>query len=609
VLIGWLVLFCLAIVVVASGIVVLAGIREPEASAMGFVEAAWQALVRTLDPGTMGADAGWAFRVVMLGVTLGGIVVLSTLIGVITTGIDGRMQELRRGRSPVLETGHTLVIGWSRTVATLIGELALANANVRRPRVVVVAEGDRVTMEESIRARVGAGLGRTKVICRSADPLSPEALIVGNPGAARSIVVLGPDEGDADGFVLRAIMALSRTPHRPAGANHIVAVVEQPGILAACALVGGPDVELISVHDFVARIIAQTCRQSGLSVVYRELLSFEGAEIYFVPEPVLAGMSYGDTLLAYEDSCVIGIHGGTNGTVLNPPPSTVLGPGDELVVLAEDDDTTRLPHRPVARPDTTAIVPHAPVPTGPEHTLVLGWNEHGARVVRELDHYVAPGSRVDIVEQDGTAAQDGAVTARLRHLTVTTQVGDPADRDRLEALDLGGYDHVILLADTAAVDGAATDTQTLLALLHLRDLAQRQGHPFSIVTEIVDPRNRELAGGARADDFIVSDELVSLVLAQVSERAELGEVLAGLFDAEGTEIYLRPAADYVVLGRPVTFSTVVAAARSRSETAIGYRSGAEAEDPAAGFGVRLNPAKSAARVWTEGDRVIVLAED
>jgi hypothetical protein len=92
------------------------------------------------------------------------------------------------------------------------------------------------------------------------------------------------------------------------------------------------------------------------------------------------------------------------------------------------------------------------------------------------------------------------------------------------------------------------------------------------------------------------------------ERA-LSEVFAQLFSAEGSEIYLRPAAEYVRSGAEVSFATVVEAARRRGECAIGYRETVEAGEAAAGFGVRVNPPKSELFQVAPGDRVIVLAED
>ena len=62
----------------------------------------------------------------------------------------------------------------------------------------------------------------------------------------------------------------------------------------------------------------QTCRQSGLSVVYTELLDFGGDEIYFHEEPALVGKTFGEALLAYEDSAVIGLQHGDGAIRAEP---------------------------------------------------------------------------------------------------------------------------------------------------------------------------------------------------------------------------------------------------------------------------------------------------
>jgi hypothetical protein len=149
----------------------------------------------------------------------------------------------------------------------------------------------------------------------------------------------------------------------------------------------------------------------------------------------------------------------------------------------------------------------------------------------------------------------------------------------------------------------------LVTLLHLRDIADRGGYTFSIVSEMIDIRNRQLAEVTRADDFIVSDRLVSLLMTQISENRDLAAVFADLFDPAGSEIYLKPATDYVVPGYPVTFYTVVEAARRRGESAFGYRLRAHAGDATRSYGVVVNPDKSTLIEFSPGDNVIVLAED
>jgi len=117
-LIGWLAVVSAALIVVIALPVWAARWAPPaDGHPVGFVEVVWMSLMRTLDSGTMGGDTGsWPFLLSMLAVTLGGIFVISTLIGVLTSGIEGKLEELRKGRSKVVETEHTVILGWSPKV-------------------------------------------------------------------------------------------------------------------------------------------------------------------------------------------------------------------------------------------------------------------------------------------------------------------------------------------------------------------------------------------------------------------------------------------------------------------------------------------------------------
>ena len=167
ILIGWLAILTIAIISLISLLVQLLGL-DPEGR--GFLQLAWAGLMRTLDSGTMGGDAGsWPFLFAMLATTLTGIFVVSILIGILTTGIEGKMDDLRKGRSFVAESGHSLILGWSPQIFTLISELVLANANQSRSCIVILAEKDAMEMQDEIRSRVG-DTGRTRVVYRTGIP-------------------------------------------------------------------------------------------------------------------------------------------------------------------------------------------------------------------------------------------------------------------------------------------------------------------------------------------------------------------------------------------------------------------------------------------------------
>jgi len=609
-LIAWLGVLSVLLIAFISGIVVATGM-DPDNR--GFLDVAWGGLMRTLDAGTMGGDQGsWPYLFAMLAVTLGGIFVVSTLIGLLTAGIEAKLDELRKGRSFVAETGHTVILGWSPQIFTVIGELVLANANQKSSCIAVLAEHDAVEMMDEIRTRV-PDTGRTRIVCRTGSPVDPADLDMANPQAARSIVVLPPEHGDPDAYVIKAILALTNSPGRRPDPYHIVGVIRDRRNYEVAKMIGRDEVELVLAGELIARVTAQTCRQSGLSVAYTELMDYGGDEIYFTSEPSLAGKTFGETLSAYEDSAVMGLRFADGHIQLNPPMDTVVQEGDQLIVVAEDDDTIKLSGRTPPAPDEEAIRTAVPREAAPERTLILGWNDRGAAIVRELDAYVGPGSTLLVVDdQESTAAAmanpQQLADSTLSNLKVFFRKGDTTDRRILDALTVDRFQHIIVLSSPEGADPQEADARTLITLLHLRDIGDRMEKHLSIVSEMLDVRNRELAQATKADDFIVSDRLVSLLLSQISENKQLAAVFEDLFDPEGAEVYLKPAEDYVVPGKPVDFYTVLESARRRGEVAIGYRLQKHAHDSDRSFGVELNPPKSNRLSFAAEDRVIVLAD-
>jgi ion channel POLLUX/CASTOR len=574
-----------------------------------FLEAFWASLMRTLDPGTMGGDIGWGFRLVMLFVTLGGIFIVSALIGVLNTGLERQLERMRKGRSRVLENGHTLILGWSSQVFMVISELMIANENQHDARIVVLANRDKVEMEEEIRERVEKR-GSTRVICRTGNPIDLNDLEIGSPHTARSIIVLPPETAESDSYVIKTILAITNNPNRRKEPYNIVTQLRSARNLDVVQMVGAGDRVLpLLTGELIARVIAQTSRQSGLSVVYTEMMNFGGDEIYFKREPGLSGKTFGEALQAYEDSAVMGVCKVDGKKLLNPEMEMRLEPGDQIFALSEDDDTIRLSgmsHLPVE--EGLIRSGREEHKSGPEKALIVGWNRSARTIVRELDAYVSKGSQVTVVADNERA--EGEVKACMRQLVNQKVVfvhGDTTSRELLDGLQIVDFDHVIVLA-CAELEVQEADAKTLVTLLHLRDIAERDETPFSIVSEMLDLRNRELAEVARVDDFIVSEHLVSLMLAQLAENPDLFEVFHDIFDPAGAEIYLKKIGDYVEIGHPVNFYTVVEAARRRGETAIGYRVAAEANAASKSYGVHTNPKKLEKVVFAPDDRVIVIAE-
>jgi ion channel POLLUX/CASTOR len=608
-LIGWLGLLSLMLVIIAGIVVTAAGFAPENEEPLGFIEAAWNSLMRTLDPGTMGGDTGWGFRLTMLGVTLGGIFIVSTLIGVLASGISNKLDELRKGHSFVVEKDHTLILGWSEKIFPILSELVSANENRKNPVIVILSSKDKVEMEDVITSRIPAP-GRTKIICRSGSIIDPVDLEIVNPHDSRSVIIIAPEESDPDISVIKTMLALTNDPNRKKEPYHIVAEISDHKNREVAEMIGSNEVTLVHTEDLVSRVIAQSCRQSGLSVVYTELLDFDGDEIYFSEEPRLAGKSFKEALLSYNDSTVIGLRQKNGTTKINPPMETIIEPGDKIIAISKDDDTIIMSSKNTFRINEDIITSGPEKKGKTENTLILGWNCKACPIALELDNYLVKGSSLTIVAAGETAvAESRLLASKLQNQTLKFISGNISDRTLLDSLELHRFDHIILLCYSDSMPEQEADSKTLITLLHLRNIEEKTGHDFSIVSEMMDIRNKELAEVTEADDFIISNKLISLMLTQLSENRDLKEVFDDLFDAEGSEIYIKPISGYIKTGVNTDFYTLCESAARKGEIAIGYRINEFSHNVNKAYGVVVNPKKSDNVTFTENDKLIVIAED
>lgn len=468
---------------------------------------------------------------------------------------------------------------------------------------------DKVTMEDEIKDKVG-NTGNTQVICRTGNPIDVHDLQIANPFDTKAIIILDKDNENSDSQIIKTIVAIVTNPKRRPEPYHITAEMEDKKNFEVAKMVGGDEVELILSDEIISRIMVQTSRQSGLSVVYQDLMDFDGDEIYFEDAPVLIGKPFREILFAYEESSIMGIQYADGSVEINPPMETIFKKGDKVIGITEDDDT--LVPTPNANIDLqeSKIVYTEPEEQEPEKILIVGWNDRARYIALELDNYVPAGTTVKIVSKfDDARPIVEKLSQRVQNITLEFEVKNTTGRETLENMHLEQYDFIILLCYQNYFPIQEADAQTLITLLHLRNFTELHGYKYKIVSEMLDIRNRQLADITSADDFIVSDKLVSLLMSQVAENKYLMRVFEDLFDADGSEIYIKPAKEYVQVGQSMNFYTVLESAARKNEVAIGYRIISKAKSADDQYGVVLNPKKSEEFTLEENDMVIVLSED
>jgi voltage-gated potassium channel Kch len=518
------------------------------------------------------------------------------------------IQRTRGTHKDVIERDHTLVLGWSAKVYTIVEQLVIANASRPHASIVVFAPRDHNDMLDDIQAHVPSLLrSTTTVVTRTGSPSDPAELSVCRPDRARSIIII--DDTEEDASVVRTVLSLMNGGHELPDIP-IVAEIDNQSTAEALRLALDGRVTVVNPTQFIARTAAQACRSAGIALTYQDLLGFEGSELYLEEVPAAVGHTYGELLRAFPDSCLVGYRrrGGTPD--LNPSATTVIGAGDELVLLAADDSKigftapTPIPERATS----------APTASTPEHVVIFGWNPLCPLIVRELDGYVPPGSTFTIAIDRTLSARAEAVQLAeaerpLVNAEVVTRFATDTDyADLVEVIAEEDADHALVLCYREGVSVAEADARALVTTLQVRRALESRGRDTTVVTELLDQKDVALAPPSAAGDFIVSDRLVSLLLTQLAENQHLVEVFDDLLDPDGAEVYCNPAERYAPIGAATTFDEVVVAAARRGESAIGYRSVGQSADEAHGFGAVLNPPKATSITFETGDQVIVIAD-
>jgi len=592
VVIGYLGLIMLAIILVAATLDTLLRLSGVNGGGkLDFPEAFWQSLLRVLDSGTFASDQHWTTRIISLLVTIAGIFLAGSLIGLIANAVDQKIESLRKGRSDVLETGHTLVLGWSPRLPAILAELVIANANHRKEAFVVLSERPKDEMEDELRRAV-PDTRTTRVVCRTGDTGDPDDLRLVNVDGARSVIVLAGDQGDAG--VVKAVLAVrSLDPTF----EHIRVVAEMDDAAHADTLRALTDGRIATVRadEVISQVTAQACHQSGLAGVFRDLLDFDGDEIYFADATPLTGHTYREALRAYDTASVIGRF--RDGQVqLNPPVDSVFEAGDQVIAIAADDD--RVEFSGFVDDIDIEQVAGTPFTEPPQRIAIIGWSALGQRVLGELDEFLASGSSVDVIVDRTVFTADEVAVADYEHCQVRVHAVEPGPTALLALLTGSSYDQVIVLGYRQRMDPVRADARSMLTLLALHRIWGEDGERPRVVAEMLDGSNVGVAQTTGVNDFIVSDELSSLMMAQLSERLELQDVFAELFDADGCFVSLHPARLYAP-AHETTFASIVASAAERGASALGYRIGSAP--------VVLNPFKSTRVTLGPGDQVLVLA--
>ena len=603
-------------------------LAEGEVMDQNFFHHIYLTFLQMTDPGNMAQDIlahpGYKVATIIAGVV--GLILVSALIGLITTWLMDRMAQLRKGHSRVIESDHTLILGWEpQRIIEILKELIEANESEKNPSVCILADEDKEEMDDYLALNLpDKERSNTRLVTRSGSVSSISNLGVASVGTCKSVIVLAScnqsapeaQRQESDARVVKAILAVSSCERDEGDDLNIVAEIFDRAHREVVMKASPYRITVVDAWDILAKVIVQTSRSVGLAVAYSELLSFQGCEMYF-HEANWGEISFGQMQYHFPDGVPLGVRSGEE-IIINPPVDRMMQPGEEILIVADDDSTIKFKRNPVAKPSPGVQLSESRLQQRIERELLIGWNHMAPIIIEQYADYVLDGSEITILVEDPSAhvqAEIMRLSGEHPSLNLSLVSGDPFRYEVLRSVSPSNKDNIIILNKSGdSEDAEKTDSETILILLMLRTIFEEtnlESRP-KLIAEVADSANQSLVSSSGVRDFIISNRFVSMLLAQISEEADVKTVYDDLFEEDGSEIYLKPLRLYQQESQfpaNLSFADCMSLAQQRKEVCIGIKIAADEEDAEKNFGVDLIPNKNQRWDFGPEDCLVVVAED
>lgn len=561
------------IIVFIGALIVAVGHINLENDRTAVLDVAWEVLLRAMSPDQLATNHEWGARIVLLVVTVIGLLLVSTLISILNSVIERRMEFIHRGRGTVSVSDHLVILNWNKFGIRVVREVAQAAEPGHSPcRVAILCDEDPVNLMHEIRDSLiddiqpGATKTQTRhlrhpenwIVVRRGQPTNTADLShLTSVSAARSVIILHHETAEP-AQSLRVVLAIDSVLARETAGTTTtdrlpVVTFTQTGVLAnqlddrlqEIAAVGLQPRRYLNYMpldpDNVRQgVEAQVSRHRGLSSVYHDLLNFGGQELYIVDGDRF-GSTFGDLLLKARHSIPVCLIRGDD-LEFWPDWNSQLR-GARVVVLAENRSAAEAIPKETPRsipgdrrtPDITD--------QNTEHFLFVGWNENAERLADSLERILPFGSELTIIRRP-TDDRPSPAFFRGGPVSVRSLIDDDplSDQAFLETVE-----HVIVFTDQS-VDPGTSDTSVLVDLLACRHHANRISNPhrrFTIVAELQKRSSRHIAGDRLADDLLINDALLASAAVQLAFAPDLEDVFSSLLSVDDPiELITRPVSQW-----------------------------------------------------------------
>lgn len=522
VMIAMLTVLMLIVVLLLAGAIMIAGGGYDG-------EAIWTVLSTTINAWMPEADEDIWSTVFVSIAAIFGLFFTSFIIGIISSGVEEKLSSLRQGNSVVLENNHIVILGFKQAEYTLIRQLILAIGG-DKACIVVADDTDKVEMEEAIRSNVEFPRN-IRLICRNTDITAPASLECCSIETASQVIVQPFD----DKKTIKTLLAVSSYMKDYSNVKvRITTAITDERLMIPYYTRKKYGFTMLRIREIVARIIAHSCTQNGLSNAFMEVFDFNGNEIYMEKLDGMNGRVFKDILYFADGGVPIGVYR-DGDTYLNPDRNFELRDGDELIVFEEKKGDISIVSKNYLY-ESKYETEYVPEPLSKVKVLIIGSNNKLGMIVDELPGNVDQVILAGVRHKEEKRKMCQAIRDDIEYELVERDVMDQAVLEEITA----DVDQIVVLSDYAYEEEDA-DLRSMMIIIKLRDIKERWHRDFTITAEMRREDSRNLIGNDDSTDFIVSSNMSAMVLAQIAENDRLYNTFHELLSNEGNEFELKEA--------------------------------------------------------------------
>ena len=483
----------------------------------------WDSLVSIFNSSMPSSEEGTFVYILLNTISaIAGIFFSSLLIGIVSSAFEEKVESLRKGNSVVLEKNHTVVLGYNLGEHGLLKQLILAAGN-KKKCIVILTDIEKPEIEQDIQDSVDVPKN-VEIICRNGDITSTNSLRCCSIENAEVIIINALN----DNRRVRAILAISTLKKEfPECKARIVSCVTDDRHLLPSGRTSAKNMTIMKTDDFMAKVIAHTSTEPGLSTAFRDMLNFEGDEFYFEEDVRFIGKSVLELISSIDKAVLIGIIR-KDEFILNPEKEIVIELGDKLILFEEEKGAYELKDIDIK---DIADREYRAISRWPKGVMaIFGCDELLETIVSQITTEI---EKIILVSENREALEKiKASTDRFEFELIC----DDYD-EHLEYI-ASKVNHVVILSEDTE-DREDADTESLLILLKLVNLREEHNYTYNITTELYLESSYDVAPHKFGIDYLVGSNVASLLLAQISQNNELEIVFDELLSWEGDDMYSK----------------------------------------------------------------------